>query len=125
MSEKSHVSLVTMICVICGKEEETGEILLHKQIQPVLDRRTCTGYKPCKEHTIDIEKGYVFLIATESETEPLEHLAGMTLRIRKSLAEQLFATDSTFFKHGFVFVEPQVIKWIMSNTNNQGGELHA
>ena len=125
MSEKSHVSMATAICPICGKEEETGEILLHQQIQPVLDRRTCTGFKPCKEHTTDIENGYVFLIATESEKEPMKHLTGVTLRLDQETAQQLFAKNIDTIKHGIVFVEPQVIDWIMSTVNNQEGELHA
>lgn len=125
MREKSHVSLGTTICFICGKEEESGEIIFHNQLEQVLDRRTCTGFKPCKEHTTDIEEGYVFLLATESETKPIENLTGMTLRIKRRVAEQLFAEDPSTFEHGIVFVEPPVIERIMSIMNNQEGELHA
>ena len=125
MGEKSHVSMATTICPICGKEEETGEILLHKHMKAVLDRHTPTGYKPCAEHTTDIKKGYVYLLATESETKPIENLTGTTLRMERSVAERLFAEDPSTFEYGIVFVEPKVIEWIMSANNEPEGEFYA
>ena len=124
MGEKSHVSMATAICPICGKEEETGEILLHKHMKAVLDRRTCTGYKPCTEHASDLEKGYVFLLATESEKEPMANLTGVTLRLDQETAQQMFAKNIDTIKHGIVLVAPEVIDWIMSKKEGEG-EFHA
>lgn len=58
MSEKSHVGMETNQCVVCGKEYETGAILLDKRLRASLERRVCTGLGVCDKCK---KPGYTFL----------------------------------------------------------------
>lgn len=49
MSEKSHVGMETNQCVVCGKEYETGAILLDKRLRASLERHVCTGLGVCEK----------------------------------------------------------------------------
>lgn len=62
MSEKSHVSLGQSVCPVCGIVFDSGEVLLHKRLAQVLERKTVTGYALCPEHQGVIDSGMVILI---------------------------------------------------------------
>jgi hypothetical protein len=62
MTEKSHVSMEQQVCIVCCKAYDTNAILLHKQLRPVLDRHTVTGWGMCPEHQKLKDEGYVALI---------------------------------------------------------------
>lgn len=75
MSEKSHVSLEAAICPICGKEHETGTILLDKRMKASMERTTLTGYALCPEHQKMKDDGYIALVGID---EKLSHTEGKT-----------------------------------------------
>lgn len=65
---KSHVSLEQGQCFICLETYDTGAVLLHKQLRPVLDRHTITTNAPCgscKERLVD----FVALIEADEKTK--------------------------------------------------------
>jgi hypothetical protein len=71
MSDKSHVSLEQQVCVVCCAKFDTSAILLHKQLRPVLDHKTVTGWGMCPEHQKLKDEGYVALVAIdEAKSRP-------------------------------------------------------
>ncbi len=100
MSEKSHVSLETHICPVCGKEHETNTILLDRRLRDSLEKHTCTGYSLCEKH---FKKDFICMIgADESKTTlnahgnvdtPAEvHRIGVVAYIRKERWSAIFNT---------------------------------
>ena len=49
--DKSYVTLATKYCPMCGKEWETGEILMDRQLKNRFDRHTMTGIALCARNT--------------------------------------------------------------------------
>jgi len=52
MTEKSHVTMETRQCAICGCEFTTGTILIDKRLMPRFERNTCVGWGLCSEHEL-------------------------------------------------------------------------
>lgn len=63
---KSPVAIETRFCPICGKEWETGSILMHKQGRARFDRNICTTMDLCPDHRAQIDSGeWIALIEAE------------------------------------------------------------
>jgi hypothetical protein len=99
--DKSHVSMETKLCVVCGKEYDSGAILLDKRLRASMERHTCTGFGMCKEHEKLRKDGYTAVIAIdESKTthkpggaliDPQEaHRTGAILHVKKRAWVDLF-----------------------------------
>ena len=41
--DKSHVSMERRVCRVCGREYDTGAILLDRRLKKSMDRHTLTG----------------------------------------------------------------------------------
>jgi hypothetical protein len=65
MMDKSYVTLEQAMCPVCGKVEDTGDLLLDRRLLPTFDHHTVTGYKLCAEHQKLHDDGYVALVATD------------------------------------------------------------
>src|SRR3989304_5638152 len=69
-SDKSHVSLERLACRVCGKTFDSGAILLDRQLRPVFDRFTVTGYGTCPDCQACIDKNMIALVgADESKSD--------------------------------------------------------
>lgn len=55
--DKSYVTMVTNFCPICGKEWNTGELLLDRRLSKRFERTTCTAVGLCEEHKAQVDSG--------------------------------------------------------------------
>ncbi len=67
MGEKSHVSMETAVCPACGKEHDTGTILLDRRLRQSLERKTCTHWALCPEHKQQVDDGFVLLVGIDPD----------------------------------------------------------
>jgi len=66
----SHVALETAICPVCGKQFDTGYILLRRQLRPVFPEYGTaqpTSYQLCPEHQDLFDRGYIALVGCDPE----------------------------------------------------------
>lgn len=68
---KSHVSMEQNRCRICGKDFDTGAILLDKRLKASMDTHTLTGMGVCPEDQRMLDDGYLALI----EIDPVKSRA--------------------------------------------------
>lgn len=100
MCDKSYVSLEKSICPICGKEFETGNLLLDKHLQNRFDKYTLTGFSMCPEHQKMLDDGYLFFIEVKNGETMESHLkiedadrTGRLACIKKEAAQKIFNKD--------------------------------
>lgn len=93
--EKSYVTVETKICPICGKEEDSGSILLDKRLNKSFEHKTCTGWGMCKECE-ELSKEYLALVVcknnyagTRIRQEDADR-TGELIRIRHEVAKRIF-----------------------------------
>ena len=123
MSEKSHVSMEQHMCVVCGKEYDTGAILLHKRLRKTLDRHTTTGYGLCPEHQKLFDDGYIALVEATPDATPSDGVnrvpletprTGRIAHIRRKAFDQLFSSEipeeqtHVFVEHGLIDILARV-----------------
>lgn len=124
MSEKSHVSMEANICPICGKQHETGSLLLDTRLRQSMERVTVTGESLCKDCSAQAAKGFIALIEIDpaksgspnhNQRVSSEHAyrTGNVAWLRKSVAEQVFEGNlMPDADRPFVFVEPGLIQML-------------
>jgi hypothetical protein len=110
---KSHVSLETNICPVCGTEFETNGILLDTRLRDSLEYKTRTGYDLCPEHQRMFEEGYIHLVVAESDDRSSNllkiedaHYTGEIISVKRDVLSQLVNTDIDA-KFPFVYIEPE------------------
>ncbi len=59
---KSHVTMVTRICVVCGNEYSTNEIALDTKPRKIFHRSTCMGWGECPEHKTLLDQDNVAMV---------------------------------------------------------------
>ena len=75
-SDKSWVTLEQHRCIVCGKNYDTGSLLLDKRLRDTFEHHTLTGTGLCPEHEKLHKEGYVALV----EIDPLKsHAGGRTI----------------------------------------------
>lgn len=67
MSEKSHVGMEARICQVCGKQYDTGNLLLDKRLRESLDRVTVTGWGLCVDDEQKLQDDYVALVEVAND----------------------------------------------------------
>jgi len=67
MTNKSHVSLESHLCVVCGKPYDTGAILLDRRLRQSLEPHTMTGWGLCPEHQALHDQGWVALVECDPD----------------------------------------------------------
>lgn len=112
---KSYVTLETYICPICGKEHESGNLLLDTRLRDKFDKYTPTDYAVCDDCQEMIDDDYFALIEVTNSIDNRETLGisdanrtGAILWIKKEVAEDIFNVDIEDFN--FAFVDKEVIK---------------
>lgn len=129
-SDKSYVSLSNKICIVCGKAFHDGELLIHKQLRPTLERETITGYGFCQEHQAMIDEGKVFL--AEVSNPPTEatkmsllsaQKTGRVISLPREVLQQVltpgFVTDDS---SPYVLAESELIEELISLFNQSPTE---
>jgi hypothetical protein len=133
---KSFVGMERHICVVCAERFETGNVLLHKRMQPVFGRTTVTGYGMCPKHQKLKDDGFIALIECDPNKtkvhgdthEARAHLkdAYRTGRLVHMRATAFAATfDVPIPEKGICFIEPDVFAMLekMSGTQADGETL--
>lgn len=105
---KSHVSLVQHQCPVCGVSHDTGEVLLHKRMSPVLDNKTLTGVSFCPEHDKLRDAGYIALVEIDADGKH----TGRLLHIRASVWPDIFNVPVP--SQGLARIAPETLDLIMS-----------
>lgn len=129
MSEKSHVSMEQHVCVVCGKQYDTGTILLDKRMRATLERHTVTGMGMCPEHAAKREQGYVALIECDPKKSDVSGSTarpdkvwrtGNVVHLRREAWENVF--DVPVPDNMVAFVEPDVVAMLerMSKESTDG-----
>lgn len=133
---KSHVTLELKTCPMCGKVWETGVVLMDRQLRPVFERQTNTGWGPCKDCNELHQKGYIALIECDpsksavdraTDTSMLHEVwrTGKLVFIRPEMFAAMFPGKTA--QKGIVLVEPGVIQEVeaaIAQASAEHGELN-
>jgi hypothetical protein len=118
---KSWVSMEKQVCVVCGKEFDTGALLLDKRMKQSMAPNTITGFGMCPEHKKLSDEGFVALV----EIDPSKSISGVEdlikpqdayrtgniAHIRASVLAQICDVKITT---DVVYIEPGVIEKLKS-----------
>ena len=63
--DKSFVTLEQNRCMVCGKDFDTGALLIDRRLREKFDRFTLTGTGLCPEHQEKYDEGYVAMVAVD------------------------------------------------------------
>jgi hypothetical protein len=116
-TDKSWVTLEQQVCVVCGKEFDTGSLLLDKRL---LDHKTVTGWGLCPDHAKLKADGYVALVGCDDAKSPKKSdgtvdpaeawRTGDLIHIRESLWASIFNVGVP--EKGVCFCDARVIEML-------------
>lgn len=129
---KSYVTLETKVCPICGKEEDSGALLMDTRIdrdwrtgrtkmRETFEHRTATGFDLCAEHRKLFAEGYVALV--ECSNDPGRDVSRMNpedaVRTGRIVHLKLHAADALFSYEGGAWPRmkdgtPQAISFVQA-----------
>ena len=126
MSEKSYVSLEQQLCIVCGHPYASG-VLIHKNLKPVLEPKTVTGWGICEEHKKLRDDGFVALVeinnpgASGSTLSPdTASRTGIFMHMKTEVFEQVF--NGKVDERMVAFIEPEVTAKIKAIYKQDTGE---
>jgi len=108
MPNKSYVTMEQKICPVCGKQFDTGAILLDQRLRDRFDHDTVTGLYICPEDQSKIDKGYIPLVVVdEQKSGGPKHLlkpsdayrTGEILYMKKEAAAEVFNIQISKFAY--------------------------
>lgn len=103
---KSHVSMEQHQCLVCGKNYDTGAVLLDKRLRPSLEQYTVTGNGLCPEHKKLFDDGYVALVEVSADRK---HRTGNLAHVSRRVWNDVF--DTSFDERApMAYVEVGVIE---------------
>lgn len=131
MSEKSHVTLESQVCAVCGKTFDTGALLLDRRLRPIFERKTCTGIGLCPEHEQLYRQGYIALVecdltksgvtASTQEIKPEQaYRTGRLVHLTREEFNQFFDIECPPAMP-MVYVEPGVIERLAKTAGQMSG----
>lgn len=65
-SNKSWVSMESAYCTVCGKEYETGRLLLDTRMRRSFSRKTVTGMGVCPTDRKYLDEGFIALVEIDA-----------------------------------------------------------
>ena len=119
MTDKSYVTMQMAQCPVCGKQHDTGTILMHKQMREVFERKTLTHLELCPEHKKVVDDGFLILVEcdpskstiTGDKTKPQNaYRTGNLGYLKKETAKRIFNIPTGDLP--FVYVEPGVLEML-------------
>lgn len=121
--EKSHVSMEQKLCIICGKQHDSGNILLDMKLRKSMERHTLIGYGHCDDCQAKVDEGYVAAVEISNDGEgegkriKTEDAirTGTLVWIRKSLLDQMLDVAITT---PMIFITPDFTE-ILKNLKKQ------
>lgn len=118
MARNVHENYVRMgkhLCVVCAKEHESGEILIHKRLQEIPEGKTLTGWGMCPECKRLEDDGYIALVEIDPQKSNAKtaskvkqndaYRTGRIMHIRKAVADELFNVPITT---PMVWIDPEL-----------------
>ena len=124
--EKSFVGMETKICVVCGKEEESGSLLLDKRMRPSFEKNVCTGFGMCKKCSQLKEDGYVAFVGIDpyktvihgDSIRPEEaHRTGGVMHIKHQAAKEMMGVTDEMIEGGLIFIDQKTLDQIEAHLN--------
>jgi hypothetical protein len=121
-----YVRLGKHLCPVCCKTFDSGEILIHKQLQSIPEELALTDYELCKECDARNTDGYIALV----EIDPTRSSGGTTKKmhevyrtgrighIRRTVATEIFDFDVSGV---MVFVSPDLTDKLISMMPDEDG----
>ena len=129
--EKSHVTMEQLQCVVCGKEFDSGNILLDTRMRKQFEMKTTTGYGLCDEHKKLHNDGYIALIVCdESKSKPNgdtvkpedAYRTGEVIHVRRTAFKKIFTGISAEAIAGsMMFISSETAEQLKQIVN-QGGK---
>jgi len=120
-SNKIHVTLERAVCPACGKEYDTGALLLDKRLRQVFDMYTTTGFAPCPEcaklletHVVLVEVSNSPKSAGNTMKQEEAYRTGNLTWMKREVAKKVF--NMPIPENGIVFCPPEVTQWIKDHT---------
>lgn len=96
---KSYVTMEQKICPVCGKTQDTGNILLDMRLREQFENHTTTGFGMCDEHQNLADAGYIALVVCDESRSEVHgnhiklqdaYRTGQVIHIRATVAMKLF-----------------------------------
>lgn len=100
--EKSYVSMERKVCPVCGKEFDSGAILLDRRLKNSMERYTTTGYDMCEEHTKLWKDGYMALVVVDETKSKASDVKDKVYRMQM---EDAYRTGEIIHMKSVVFAE--------------------
>jgi len=113
---KSHVSIEQKVCAICGKTNDSGAILLEKNLRKSLEKFTVTGYNHCDDCNSKLSDQFIAAveISNKEESAILKNenaiRTGVIVWIKKRLAREIFNVPE--IHSPLVFVTHEVVEFL-------------
>lgn len=108
---KSFVTLTTLRCPVCSKEEENGDLLLDQRLRETFEHYTCVGMGLCHLHK---KAGFTCLISAKMEgqaykgEEQAYHRDGRIAYVRNEVWPNV-GFKVPLPPDGWTFVSPEVM----------------
>jgi hypothetical protein len=103
------------MCPVCGKEFDSGAILMDRRLKNSFDTYTTTGYNLCPEHKKKYDKGYIALIVCDEKKSNITgskimnmedaYRTGEIIHLRKKVFKDMFNIDE---ERPFVFCDTEL-----------------
>ena len=116
MPEKSFVTLEQAICPVCGKNHDTGNLLLDQRMRNTFERHTVTHFELCPECKQFQADGYIALVEIDPKRSVFNGdvvkpedawRTGRICRVREQVWPSIFNVPPP--TKGLAFVEADVI----------------
>jgi len=86
---KSYVTLEQHQCAVCGKEYDTGAILLDKRMKDRFEKHTVTGLGLCDEDQKHYDNGFIAVVEGVKQIDGVYRTGGLA-HIRLEAAQEMF-----------------------------------
>lgn len=101
--EKSYVTMEQQMCKVCGKEYDTGNILMDEKCRDRFETKTTTGYGLCDEHKKKFDEGYIAIVICDDKLSKVNkddatlkpedaYRTGEIIHIKREVFNKMFDT---------------------------------
>ena len=115
---KSYVTMEQNICMVCGKEFDTGAILLDRKMRDKFEHKTTTGAGICPEHQKLHDDGYIALIGVDTANSILidglvkpgnAHRTGKIAFFKRTVAKDVLNVSPEVLKSVYLFIDDKAL----------------
>jgi len=126
---KSYVTMEQKCCIICGKEYDSGALLMDMRLKERFEMHTVTGYGMCEEHEDLRKRDYIALVGVDESksivgTDTIKpenaYRTGRLAHIREEVFNRIFNVEAPSDK--VVFCQDEVISMLERAQIKKDGE---